>query len=289
MAINEGGRMDAQFLVISLCPDVCKSPAVPVPYPIVGYMNQAMLQSPNVRARGKPVFHMGSRVTTVVGDEAGVGGGLLSQVFKGMCRPIIPTPTVRANGQFLTYHQNTLMFMNCAGPDGPFNTIGHVKFVGLMLNADVGPAGTIPADSNPPAVPETPAETGCLSKLSSMVGSASLGDIVGMGQTAYGLATTDWSNPSAVLGAIGGLAGMAGLGGVAQAANAAKGIAGLVTADWDNPGSALGAAMGIAGPMLSGMNGASSSNPCLPDVSAPTGSDGNPTFPPGLNPYEPCF
>ncbi|MFN9606523.1 MAG: DUF4150 domain-containing protein, partial [Planctomycetota bacterium] len=122
MAVNEGTRMDGQFLVMSLVPDVCKSPLVPVPYPIVGYLNQSILVSPNVRAAGKPIFHMGSRVATVVGDEAGVGGGVMSQVFKGMCRPVVPLPTVRVNGQRHQHHQLSFMLMNCSVPDGPFNT-----------------------------------------------------------------------------------------------------------------------------------------------------------------------
>ncbi|MEZ6129828.1 MAG: PAAR-like domain-containing protein [Planctomycetaceae bacterium] len=300
MAINEGTRMDGQFLVISLVPDVCKSPVVPVPYPIVGYLNQSILVSPNVRARGVPIFHMGSRVATVVGDESGVGGGVMSQVFKGMCRPVVPVPTVRINGQMHTYHQQTLMLMNCAGPEGPANTLGHVKFIAPMYNADVGPGGTIPADSDPPAKAESIAEGGCMSKLDGLLGAdgGGFGDIVGMAQTAYSLATTDWSNPGAVLGAIGGIAGMAGLGSLAQAANLAQGAVGLATADWSNPGAALGAAMGVAGPMLGGMmgGGGSASKPGGMDVIPGIGGDipiarpktghGGSKFPPGV---VPCF
>ena len=62
MAVNEGTRMDSRFMVMSIVPDVCKSPVVPVPYPIVGFLDQSILTSPNVRAAGVPVFHMGSRV-----------------------------------------------------------------------------------------------------------------------------------------------------------------------------------------------------------------------------------
>jgi Domain of unknown function (DUF4150) len=299
MAINEGTRMDGQFLVMSLVPDVCKSPLVPVPYPIVGYLNQSILVSPNVRARGVPIFHMGSRVATVVGDEAGVGGGFMSQVFKGMCRPVVPVPTVRINGQMHTYHQQTLMLMNCAGPDGPCNTLGQVRFIGPMYNADVGPAGTIPAESNPPAKAESFAEGGCMPKLNQLPGASSggLGDIVGLAQKAYSLATTDWSNPGAVLGAIGGVAGMAGLGGLSQAASVVQGAVGFATADWSNPGSALGAAMGVAGRMLGGMMGGGVGNTIngigtingiagpIPVAHSSTGSSG-PKLPPGV---VPCF
>ncbi len=286
--------MDAQFLVISLVPDVCKSPLVPVPYPIVGYLNQSILVSPNVRARGVPVFHMGSRVATVVGDEAGVGGGVMSQVFKGMCRPVVPVPTVRINGQMDTHHHQTLMLMNCAGPNGPCNTLGHVKFIGPMFNASVGPAGTIPAESNPPVAAESFAEGGCLPKLEQMAGaSGGLNDIVGMAQQAYSLATMDWSNPSAVLGALGGVAGMAGLGSLSQAASLASGAAGLATADWSNPGAALGAAMGVAGPMLGGAMGGGNSSSGMGTINgiagpipvAHTSSQGGLKLPPGVVPF----
>lgn len=296
MAVNEGTRMEATFMVISLVPDVCKSPLVPVPYPIVGYLNQSILVSPNVRANGVPIFHMGSRVATVIGDEGGVGGGVASQVFKGMCRPVVPVPTVRINGQMHTHHQMTLMLMNCAGPEGPCNTLGQVLFIGPMYNAEVGPGGTIPAESNPPPQAESFAEGGCMPKLDQMpgAGGGGLGDIVGLAQKAYSLATTDWSNPSAVLGAIGGVAGMAGLGGLSQAASLASGAVGLATADWSNPGSALGAAMGVAGPMLGGGGGGSSNSGMgtingiagpIPVAHSSSGYSG-PKLPPGV---VPCF
>ncbi len=294
MAVNEGTRMDGQFMVISLVPDVCKSPLVPVPYPIVGYLNQSILVSPNVRARGVPIFHMGSRVATVVGDEAGVGGGVMSQVFKGMCRPVVPVPTVRINGQMHTYHQMTLMLMNCAGPEGPCNTIGHVKFVGPMYSASVGPGGSIPADSNPPVSAETFAEGGCLPKLDLAPGFVKgLEDIVGMAQQAYRLASMDWSNPSAVLGAMSGLAGAAGLGSLSQVAGLASGTVGFATADWSNPGAAMAGAMGAAGPMLaSAMRGGSGGGSSPSNASGVGGgfveaqsSGGGSKLPPGIINY----
>ncbi len=300
MADNEGARMEAMFMVISLVPDVCKSPIAPVPYPIVGYLDQSTLVSPNVRTNGVPVFHMGSRVATVVGDEAGAGLGVVSQVTKGMCRPVIPALTVRVNGQLHTHHQMTLMLMNCAGPEGPCNTLGHLKYLGPMLNADVGPGGTIPVDPNPPIRAESFAEGGCMPKLDSVgsaLGGGGLGDIVGLAQKAYGLATTDWSNPSAALGAIGGLAGMAGMGNLAQAAKLASGAAGLATADWSNPGSAIGAAMGVAGPMLGSLTGGASTSSdngmgtvpgiagSIPIAKTLPGASSS-RLPPGINP---CF
>ncbi|MCA9062808.1 MAG: DUF4150 domain-containing protein [Planctomycetaceae bacterium] len=254
--------MDAQFMVMSICPDVCKSPAVPVPYPIVGLLDKSILVSPNVRSRGKPIFHMGSRVATVIGDEAGVGGGVVSQMLKGFCKPFVPVTTVRINKQFANHNDICYMLMNGASPEGPFNTIGQVLFLGPVFCADVGPGGKIPAGSNPPVQAESFVEGGCMPDIGGLPGSdgSGLGDIIGMAKQAYSLATTDWSNPSAVLGAIGGAAGMAGLGSVAQAAQIAQQGYSLATADWSNPGAAMGAVMGIAGPVL-GSYGSSNSKP----------------------------
>ncbi|MCY2967093.1 MAG: DUF4150 domain-containing protein [Planctomycetota bacterium] len=282
MAEHEGIRKDAQFLVMSICPDVCKSPLIPAPYPIVGYCDQSILVSPNVRSRGFPVFHMGSRVATVIGDEGGTGGGVMSQMLKGFCKPVVSTPQVRVNGQFVTYSDLTYMLMNGASPEGPFNTLGRVVFLGLMFFGDVSPGGTIPSDPNPAVSAETNAESSFLGQIQDLMGDVSLEDLVGYGQQAYALATTDWSNPGAVLGAIGGVAGMAGLTGVAQVAGASQQAYGLATADWSNPGAAIGAVMGVAGPILGGLlPRGNSSNPCMPDLTTPGGVD-VPSLPPGL-------
>lgn len=286
MADKEGGRL-SQFIVTSLTPDVCKSPIYPVPYPIVGYLEQSVRFSPNVRFKGQPVFHMQSRVATVVGDEAGVGGGVVSNVFKGFCRPITANPTVKSNGSLIVWHLGTMMWMNCAGPEGPGNTVGILRYLPPMVMIHVSPSGDIPP-GDPPVAPETPAERGFLGGMGNsfveggcdggflgamgpggggllgggLPGGGLLGSfgspegLVGLAQQAYGLATTDWSNPGAVLGAIGGVAGMSGFGEVAQAAALAqKGLA-LATTDWSNPGAILGAAMNLGGPsLLSGLMG----------------------------------
>ena len=255
MAKQEGARQESRFVVISTCPDVCKSPTTPAPYQISGFLDKSILVSPNVRSNGVPVFHMGSRVATVIGDEAGVGGGVVSQSIKGFCKPIVPVTSVRVNGQFANDSVITYMLMNGATPEGPFNTIGQLKFLGPMFFADVGPGGTVPPGANSIVAGENGAEMGCLPKLGGIggAGGGGLGDLVGMAKKAYGLATTDWSNPSAVLGAIGGVAGMAGMGGLAQATQLAQQGYNLATADWSNPGAAMGAIMGAAGPMLGGL------------------------------------
>ena len=230
-------------------------------------------------------------------DEAGTGGGVISQVLKGMCRPIFPAPTVFINGHLHCHHQLSTMFMNCAGPEGPGNTIGQVIFNGPMYYAEVGPGGTIPSETNPPPQAESFAEGGCMPKLDKLPGSSlgGLQDIVGLAQQAYNLSKTDWKNPASVLGAIGGLAGMAGLGGFAQAAQMAAGVAGMATADWSNPGAAMGAAMNAAGSMFGSSGRSTGGKPgfgTINGIAGPVAIGGSSSggsdvkLPPGVTP---CF
>ena len=75
---------DAQFVLISLLPDVCLTPSksgYPVPYVITHKMDQSEQVSPNVFFCGKPVYlHNESYVDNVRGDEPGGGKGVISQL-----------------------------------------------------------------------------------------------------------------------------------------------------------------------------------------------------------------
>ena len=250
MATKEGTRASAEFMCICLAPDVCKSPTIPVPYKILSLFDCAVNFSANVRFRTRFVFHHNSRLSTVRCDEAGVGGGVLSGVNMGFCRPIPGThsKTVRVNGSFVDYHVGTYMFMNCAGPEGPFNTIGQVIFLGNMLPGPVSPSGKVPK--------------GCICGNSGILSDvqSSIGDVEGLiakGKKLYELAQTDWSDPSSVLGAIGGIAGIAGLQDVAHTAKTAKDLydkgKNILKTDWSDPKQALAAVAGISN--VAGMDG----------------------------------
>ena len=136
-----------QAVVICLAPDVCKTPmgpsVVPVPYPIIAKFDTSQLTSVDVCFEGNPAFHMGSFIPQVVGDEAGVAGGVKSNVFKGACKPIEHSTTLRTNGQWVIRHGD-MMEMNCAGPRGPGNTQGKVLFIAIItpvvVNPDTGEA-----------------------------------------------------------------------------------------------------------------------------------------------------
>ncbi|MCA9051958.1 MAG: DUF4150 domain-containing protein, partial [Planctomycetaceae bacterium] len=238
MANQEGSAQKDDFIVVCRTPDVCKSPVAPTPHQIVGKLDQAILISPIPNGKGlvnfksKPVFTMASRVATVVGDDAGIGGGVISGVNKGMCRPIRNQATkVNCNGAQVVRH-DTEFGMNSAGPDGPPNTFGKLVYQGAMQSAPVPASGTIPPGANSIVAAENPGELGCLGDLSSISGSVGgLGDVVGLAQRAYNLATTDWSNPMAALGAIGGLGGMLGMKSLANTAALAQKAYGLARTD----------------------------------------------------------
>ena len=134
----------SEALVKCLAPDVCLTPmgssVVPVPYTITSKFNVAEKTAPKVNYGGLPAFTMESRLPRVEGDEQGTGGGILSKVNRGYCRPVAHSGTVRAHGQYVIRHGD-LMHMNCNGPDGPSNTVGRVVYVG------VGGAGEVPRET----------------------------------------------------------------------------------------------------------------------------------------------
>jgi hypothetical protein len=109
---------------------------VPVPYTITAYFNVAENTAPKVNYGGLPAFTMASRLPRVEGDEQGTGGGIVSKVNLGYCRPVEHSGTVKAHKQHVV-RQGDLMHMNCNGPDGPANTFGRIEYIG------VGSAGEV--------------------------------------------------------------------------------------------------------------------------------------------------
>jgi hypothetical protein len=68
-------------------PDVCKTPTpggtVPIPYPNLGDLGQAVKVSTKVKIKGKPVILEDSEIPATSGDEAGSAGGVTSGCIKG--------------------------------------------------------------------------------------------------------------------------------------------------------------------------------------------------------------
>lgn len=114
-----GARKDSTFKAVSLLPDVCKTPMgpnmVPVPYPIIGDLDDSIEVARTVRFNGDPVFLLiDSVVTTVTGNEAGTGGGMKSGVNKDKVRATTGARTVRVEKRYVVRHGDECE-MNLAG------------------------------------------------------------------------------------------------------------------------------------------------------------------------------
>lgn len=132
MAINEAVRKTKKAMVVNIYDDYCFTPIGPkievVPYKIIAYFDASVREHGKVRFNGNEAITMNSRITQVIGNEPGVGGGVVSGVNRGYCRPITHSSTVRVNGHFVLYHSSQV-WMNCNGPDGPGNCLGEVQYL----------------------------------------------------------------------------------------------------------------------------------------------------------------
>lgn len=78
------GSTKAMGNCVASVPDVCKTPSpagtIPIPYPNIGMLNQAVKTSTKVSFCNRPVVHKMSEMPRSMGDEAGVAGGVVSSV-----------------------------------------------------------------------------------------------------------------------------------------------------------------------------------------------------------------
>lgn len=112
MADNVIARKQTKWKVISIVPDVCKTPMgsaiPPVPYPVTAELKTAIGVANSVRANGKPVvvYDM-SLVPTTQGDQAGAAKGIKSNTVGGKCYPLEKSSSVRAEGKLIVRHGDT--------------------------------------------------------------------------------------------------------------------------------------------------------------------------------------
>lgn len=102
MATEAATFKDAQFVIVSLTPDVCLTPMgggfVPIPYPTMHDMGTARQCSRSVFFNGKPAFlHNESYADQVKGDEPGVKGGVVTGVHMKVSHSILHSPSVFIN------------------------------------------------------------------------------------------------------------------------------------------------------------------------------------------------
>jgi hypothetical protein len=137
MSMQVASKSD-EAIVVCEAPDVCWTPMggsmVAVPYMIIGRLDRAEGTASKYLVNGLPAFTMASRIPTVEGDEAGTGGGLISGVNCGYCRPIEHSATFKAEGHYLV-REGDLVAMNCAGPDGLANTYGRIVIQNKIASA----------------------------------------------------------------------------------------------------------------------------------------------------------
>ena len=129
MADKHGAHQTDEAYVVSLCEDYCKSPSSPVGYMISQKLGMSSMVCSSVNGCGTSVLNISSRITSVTGNEAGIAGGVVSGVNVGMCKPVQNyAPKVRAEGQCVLRH-DTIMEMNCAGPEGQGNVLGKIAYL----------------------------------------------------------------------------------------------------------------------------------------------------------------
>ncbi|AVI00394.1 DUF4150 domain-containing protein [Citrobacter amalonaticus] len=146
MAENYIARKNGQWQVISILPDVCKTPMgpsiPPVPYAVMSELNDAARVVPSVRVNGGAlvVFEQ-SFVPFTLGDEAGTATGIKSGTTGSQCVPKEHSKSVRSGGKPILRHDDEF-WMNSG------NTVG--KITGQP------PLASHPAtEANPPPIPET--------------------------------------------------------------------------------------------------------------------------------------
>jgi hypothetical protein len=165
---REGLRDNDAARIVSLAPDVCKSPKVPVPYPVVDFCGHDANYTPSVRFTEQKAMVLRSHTTHVHGDEPGVGKGVKSGTVGGISEPIGHAAQVRAEGSPVIRHLDRFYMNNR-------NTVGEAIFVRDMgvypapVDTDPVPGSlrlaqstaqqpaTILAQANPQPAPRPPA------------------------------------------------------------------------------------------------------------------------------------
>ncbi|ALH95481.1 PAAR-like domain-containing protein [Acinetobacter equi] len=125
MADNLMLRKESGWMVVCTMPDVCKTPpCIPVPYPVVAFLNDSEKTQTNVKANNHPfVLHDKSYVSPTWGDQLGILKGIKSQTVGAKCFPIDKSASFKVNGKW-TVRVDDAFWMNGQGNSG--NTRGRV-------------------------------------------------------------------------------------------------------------------------------------------------------------------
>jgi hypothetical protein len=117
-------RPDA--MVASLYPDFCQRGSAVVGQDVVAFDSTDEAHSGDVLITDFPASNHNARLAQTV--PAGPGAGVASGCTGGYARPLSNTSsTVLVNGEGCVRH-DSVFEMNCAGPDGPGNTLGQMVY-----------------------------------------------------------------------------------------------------------------------------------------------------------------
>ena len=116
MADNVMARKQGGWKIVSMVPDVCKTPmgssVVPVPYPVTSELVTASDVATSVKLNGFPLIVYGKSFTPMTnGDQAGSATGIKSGTVGGKCVPELKSSTVKAEGSWVVRHDD-LFWMN---------------------------------------------------------------------------------------------------------------------------------------------------------------------------------
>lgn len=111
MADNVIARKEGGWIVVSIVPDVCKTPmgpaTPPIPYPVIAEMKDSVQVAKSVRVNGEPVLVFDhSKIPKTIGDAPGRATGIKSGTVEGNCYPKTRSSTVRAEGKYIVRHDD---------------------------------------------------------------------------------------------------------------------------------------------------------------------------------------
>lgn len=133
----EGSRDISDGIIVSITPDVCKTPVgssmVPIPYSITAKQADDANTVATVRFTKKRAHNMASLVTKCTGDAPGTGTGIKSGTVGSVCHPKSHSNNVRIKGEWAIRH-NDLWYMNNK------NTVGKLTYVKSQETFDETPA-----------------------------------------------------------------------------------------------------------------------------------------------------
>ena len=134
---REGSRDTGKGIIVSVTPDVCKTPVgssvVPIPYSITAVQGDDANTVASVRMTGKRAHNMASLITKCSGDEPGTALGVKSGTVGSVCHPKSHSNNVRIRGEWAIRHDDQWWMNNR-------NTVGKLVYVESTETFDETPA-----------------------------------------------------------------------------------------------------------------------------------------------------